>query len=123
MPFITKDELGKLSGSGGEIKTIAALGDPEFDALEIAAAEIIVTETGFPNPVDVADAPAWAKLPAAWIMFSIFITDQSAPTSEMIQSSKQAWDRAMQLLGKHSAADTTAVGIAKTGLIEGMYYA
>lgn len=121
MPFIEKAELAKLSGAGGEIKRISQLTDDAFASLEAAAAQIIKSETGVAIPELVADAPPWSKLPATWLMFSIYITDQPTPTQELLQSSKQAWDRAMRILSKHSPEDTSGIGISKTDLIEGMY--
>lgn len=100
MPFITRQEATLLALGEELAGLIFGTGDEVFTALEKSAAQIITSETGAAAPGNAAEAPEWAKLPAALIIYSIGM-ERIERKEDQRADSDALYDRAMSILQKH----------------------
>lgn len=119
MAFITQAELENLN-LPSLVRSFIGTDAGAFAAAEAAAAEIIVAETGVENPADANNAPAWSKLPAAWLIFQIIVTRNTAVGKEYVDLASRLYDRALAQLARHKTKRVSTTS-PTTGEIDGLY--
>lgn len=71
MPFLTLQELEQHIGADDVRSVTDEVG--AFQATERGIAEMIAAITGTPEPEEANAAPAWSKLPAAWLVYETLL--------------------------------------------------
>lgn len=106
MPFVTRQEATLLALGDQLADMIFGSGDDVFNALEKSAAQIVTSETGVEAPANAADAPEWAKLPCALIIYSIGM-ERVERKDDQRADSDALYDRAIGILQKHKVSHSS----------------
>lgn len=117
MAFLSRDELQRFIGKN---YTDLLVSEPDsFEEAEAAAAAIIYDMTGIAAPDDIADAPLWAKRPAAHIILNHRIGIIAGISPERIAWANGLYNQAIEFLRSKKVSPDTPTH-ASTDTIDGM---
>ena len=118
MPILTQNEFETLLGEAGQV-----VSDPAAWSLAYQEAEhLIATRGRLVVPSDPAEAPAWAKLAATWLIYYTLIARAQPVQPELLEDARRRREMALRVIEEEGARATTGTyGDPLFGEMEGLY--
>ena len=119
MPFLSKQDLEKLTLSPAMLQALTNADDTVFAEAEAAASGIIKLYADIEEPASAADAPEWVKLPAAWLVARILLGRLPDINPDLLREARANWNTAVEILQRHRPRRRSE-SAPSTGTISGM---
>ncbi|GIV82220.1 MAG: hypothetical protein KatS3mg051_1574 [Anaerolineae bacterium] len=119
MPVITKLDFDTLLGGAGAAVSQSQVA---WDMAREEAEHLIATRGRLAIPDDPAEAPAWARLAAAWLIYYTLIARTQPVQPELLEDARRRRQDALRLIDDEGARTPAEAGqLPGFGQIEELY--